>query len=99
LGGGQKHAFQEDSAFAIVDESQLERIISSGAQPRGLPIGFVPRIAAAATTEAEAAFKKLSAKFLASLALQMSKLLPIEIGFHFNSPWRHLDRINSTQEL
>jgi hypothetical protein len=24
LGGGQKHAFQEDSAFANVDESQLE---------------------------------------------------------------------------
>jgi len=29
LGGGQKHAFQEDSAFASVDESQLERTISS----------------------------------------------------------------------
>jgi len=29
VGGGQKHAFQEDSAFANVDESQLERTISS----------------------------------------------------------------------
>jgi len=29
LGGGQKHAFQEDSAFANVDASQLERTISS----------------------------------------------------------------------
>jgi hypothetical protein len=29
LGGEQKHAFQEDSAFANVDESQLERTISS----------------------------------------------------------------------
>jgi hypothetical protein len=29
LGGGQKHAFQEDSVFANVDELQLERTISS----------------------------------------------------------------------
>ena len=29
MGGGQKHAFQEDSAFANADESQLERTISS----------------------------------------------------------------------
>jgi hypothetical protein len=29
LRGGQKHAFQEDSAFANDDESQLERAISS----------------------------------------------------------------------